>query len=76
MLTQFAAPSSDAIPLHVVSEDALEAWLDDQTETTRNWISANGFTGVLEQALIVPSENGGLAMALAGHLKESVGNLR
>ncbi len=67
MSTQFAAPSSDAVPLHVLSEDTLNAWLEDQTDATRNWIAANGFTGAIGQSLIVPGETNSMAMALAGY---------
>ncbi len=67
MSMQFAAPSSDALPLHVLSEDALDAWLEDHTDTTRSWIAANGFTGAIGQSLLVPGEDGRMAMALAGY---------
>ncbi|WP_299562467.1 M17 family metallopeptidase [uncultured Sulfitobacter sp.] len=67
MLLKFAEPSQDALALHILDEDTLDAWLDAQGDATRNWIAANGFTGAIGQALIVPSGNGEAAMALAGY---------
>jgi leucyl aminopeptidase len=63
----FAAAASDAIDLHVLSNDAVAGWLADQTPATAAWIEANAFTGAIGQALIIPGADGRPAMALAGY---------
>lgn len=63
----FATPSDTTLPLHVLEEDQLASWLPDQTAPVANWVGANGFTGALGQALIVPDADGKPMMALAGY---------
>lgn len=63
----FAAPDTPAIPLHVVSEHALDGWLSHQPETVTAWVRATGFSGALGRALLIPDAAGGIAMALAGY---------
>jgi len=63
----FADDSSDAIPLHVIEADALEAWCEDQSEQTQRWIASNSFKAVLGSSLLVPRADGAPVMALAGY---------
>ena len=63
---QFAAQTSNAIPVHVISEDRLKNWLKDQDRKTQNWVETNGFGGALGQALIVPAHDGAPDFALIG----------
>ncbi len=63
----FAAPSSDAIPVHVLATDAFDPWLAGQPDRVKAWVRANGFKGAQGQALIVPDPDGTPMMALAGY---------
>ena len=63
----FAATGDDALPLHVLSRDALDTWLDQQTPQVANWVKAQGFTGALGQAVVVPDADGKAALAVAGY---------
>ena len=67
MTRTFADPGTPAIPLHVIAEDGLEAWLATQPEATARWLRATGFTAALGQAAPVPDGAGGIAFAVAGY---------
>ena len=67
MTLTFADPGTPAIPLHVIAEDGLEAWLAAQPEATARWLRATGFTAALGQAAPVPDGAGGIAFAVAGY---------
>jgi len=67
MTLTFANPGTPAIPLHVIAEDGLEAWLATQPEATARWLRATGFTAALGQAAPVPDGAGGIAFAVAGY---------
>ncbi|MBO9431030.1 leucyl aminopeptidase family protein [Sulfitobacter sp. R18_1] len=71
MSAEFAAPSANALPLHVLSETALEGWLADQPGAVQAWVKASGFVGGLGQALVVPGAEGAPVMALAGYGSEA-----
>ncbi|WP_299880772.1 M17 family metallopeptidase [uncultured Sulfitobacter sp.] len=67
-MTLAFAPATDiAIPLHVLEETALKGWLDAQDDATRAWVTAQGFTGAIGQALSLPDATGTPHMALAGY---------
>jgi leucyl aminopeptidase len=67
MSAEFATASDTTLPLHVLSEDALEKWRAEQDASVQAWVEASGFTGSLGQALVVPGAEGKPAMALAGY---------
>ena len=67
MSLTFAPDNTSAIPLHVIAEDALDAWLADQPDALRTWVGAAGFTGALGRVLLVPDDAGTPRMALAGY---------
>ncbi len=67
MSLTFAPPSENAIPLHVIATDAVDAFLAKQPERVKTWVNAVGFTGALGSAVAVPSDYGGIALALAGY---------
>ena len=67
MRLTFAAAGTPAIPLHLVTEDACEAWIDDQAPQVAAWVRAAGFTGALGRTITVPGADGGIAMAVAGY---------
>jgi leucyl aminopeptidase len=71
MLAKFADPKSHAIPLHLVSEDQLDNWLGGQPASVSSWIVANSFTGALGQALVIPTADGSVQMAVAGYGTET-----
>ena len=71
MSAEFATPSANALPLHVLSEAALEGWLADQPGAVQAWVKASGFSGGLGQALVVPGEEGTPALALVGYGTEA-----
>lgn len=67
MPLSFAPNDTPALPLHVIASDECDAWLTGQTEATRAWVAANGFTGAIGQALLIPGADGAPVMALAGY---------
>ena len=67
MSLSFAAASDKAIPLHVVSEDDFPAWSKDQNASAQAWISAQGFTGALGQAVTIPGTDGAPGIAAVGY---------
>ncbi|WP_317056784.1 leucyl aminopeptidase family protein [Roseovarius rhodophyticola] len=67
MPLKFAAENADAIPVHVLEQEDVEAWLADQQKRTQTWVNASGFTGALGQITLVPSSDGAIEMALAGY---------
>lgn len=67
MSLSFAVPASDAIDLYILSQDAVDDWLNHQAPATSAWVGANAFTGRIGQALVVPGADGLPAMALAGY---------
>ncbi|WP_093916625.1 leucyl aminopeptidase family protein [Sulfitobacter marinus] len=71
MPAKFADPKSHAVPLHLVAEDQLDAWLSGQAAPVSKWVEANNFTGALGQALVVPAIDGAAQMAIAGYGNET-----
>ncbi|TMM52428.1 leucyl aminopeptidase family protein [Sulfitobacter sabulilitoris] len=63
----FATPSDAALPLHLVAEADFDGWIADQPDSVKTWVGANGFTGALGQALVVPGPGGAPELALAGY---------
>ncbi|MEQ6249717.1 leucyl aminopeptidase family protein [Sulfitobacter sp. HNIBRBA3233] len=66
MSLTFAADGPDALPLHILEEDAVDAWLDTQEARDAAWVRAMGFTGGIGQALVLPGPDGAPARALIG----------
>ncbi|QGX97160.1 leucyl aminopeptidase family protein [Roseovarius faecimaris] len=67
MSLKFADNTADAIPLHVIAQDALEDWLADQPAPVTSWVQATGFTAALGSALAIPDADGAVSMALVGY---------
>jgi leucyl aminopeptidase len=61
------ATADRPVPLHVVTEDGLSAWLEGQDARTAGWLRAAGFTGGLGQAVALPDEDGAPVLAIAGY---------
>lgn len=62
----FAADGAGAKPLHLVTKDGLEAWLDTLDTTQRAWAEASGFTGAAGQVLLFPDASGTVTAAAGG----------
>ncbi|MFN2306952.1 MAG: M17 family metallopeptidase [Paracoccaceae bacterium] len=58
MSLSFAAPTADAIPVHVVDADAPDAVLSTLSGTQRNWAKAQGFSGGAGAVLSLPTADG------------------
>ena len=71
MPLSFAEPTDPFVPLHVIAQPDLDAWLADQPEHVGRWVVANGFTAALGQTLLVPGEGGETICALAGYGTEA-----
>ena len=71
MTSFFAQSVSNAIPVHILEEEAVTSWVESQTDAVQQWVAANDFSGRLGQALLVPPQEGGSAMALVGYGKQS-----
>jgi leucyl aminopeptidase len=71
MSLTFAVPGTAAIPLHIVTEDACDAWIEDQAPQVAAWLRSTGFTGALGRAVVVPDAEGGIAMAVGGFGSEA-----
>lgn len=67
MILAFAPATDTAVPLHVIEETALDAWLDGQDDATRAWVGTMGFTGGIGQALCLPDAGGTPRIAIAGY---------
>ncbi|MCA0908188.1 leucyl aminopeptidase family protein [Ruegeria marisrubri] len=67
MILSFAPSSDPSIPLHVIAQPDLDNWLQDQPDTARAWVAANGFTGAMGQTLLVPDAHGAVDFVLAGY---------
>ncbi len=66
MSLRFADPSSEAYPLHVLSEEELQIWLETKPTDVQNWVTAHGFKGKIGQALTLPGTMG-VTAALVGY---------
>ncbi len=66
MPTGFAENDHNAVPITLVSSADAAAWTQRQPEMVRAWISANDFKGKLNDCLLVPAADGGLAQVLFG----------
>jgi leucyl aminopeptidase len=66
MTLAFAAHDTNAIPAYLLAQDAVEAWLETQSDAAKAWATAHSFTGAIGQALTFPGENG-ISMAAIGY---------
>ncbi len=62
MTLTFAPADADAIPLHVIDADKLDAIPD----AARAWAETQGFKGAAGSVLTIPDADGAVAMALVG----------
>lgn len=67
MPLSFADPTVDAIPVHVVTPDDLDAALEGLTAQSRAWSQAQGFSAGLGEILVLPESDGQIAGVLVGY---------
>jgi leucyl aminopeptidase len=54
----FAANAESSLPLHLVTESRLEAWLGDQDASAREWLAATRFRAERHQLAVLPDSSG------------------
>lgn len=62
----FAPPESASIPLHLVTTEGLDSWLDSQPGRVRTWLQAQGFTAAPGRLALIPDAGGALQAAALG----------
>ncbi|MFD1344764.1 leucyl aminopeptidase family protein, partial [Litorisediminicola beolgyonensis] len=67
MTLSFAAPDTDALPLHLIAQGTASDWAADQSDSVQAWVAASGFDGALGSTLMIPGADGAPAAALAGY---------
>ncbi|MEM6587567.1 MAG: leucyl aminopeptidase family protein [Pseudomonadota bacterium] len=67
MPPKFSDAKSNAIPLHVIDQEDLDAFLEAQPARVSSWASAAEFNAGLGTHLLIPSEDGALKAVLAGY---------
>lgn len=60
------APAPGDVPIDLVDEAGLEAWLDSQAESTRRWVRASGFEARPHTRCLVPDARHELDSVLVG----------
>jgi leucyl aminopeptidase len=58
--------SSSPVPLWLLYDDEVEAWLTAQPKHARAWVAENNFKGEKHRVLLIPDSNGTLALAVGG----------
>jgi len=66
MPLSFATDTTDAIDLHIVSQDDAAGWLDVMPTATAAWARASGFNGGVGQAISLPATADLPALAAVG----------
>lgn len=64
-------PTATAIPIHAVTEDGWQSWLDGRAEVERNWLAANGFKPGRGRSAVVPGTDGAIAAIVLGLGKDA-----
>jgi leucyl aminopeptidase len=62
----FAPNDAPSIPLHLVTAEGFDAWLETQPERVRTWIAAQGFTAAPSKLALIPDQAGALQAAALG----------
>lgn len=53
-----------SLPVHVLKEKQVAAWLKQQPATTRNWLDSNGFKPQAGMVSLIPGKDGAFASAV------------
>ncbi|WP_128253220.1 leucyl aminopeptidase family protein [Falsirhodobacter deserti] len=67
MTLAISAPDATSRPLHIVSAEALEGWLAQQTAPVSAWLRGSGFAAALGDLRLLPGIDGAPAAAVIGH---------
>jgi len=67
MTMRFSEISAETLPLHLIEQTKLDAWIADQPDRVARWVKSNGFKAKLGQVLVIPGANGAPEAALAGY---------
>ena len=67
MTPAFADPESPSRALHVVSSDALAAWLERQPHHWQTWLTGQVFEASLGETRLLPGEDGSIMAAVTGN---------
>jgi leucyl aminopeptidase len=62
----FAPAATGALPLWLVTDGTLHAWLAEAAPEVANWVRANGFQAEKQRVLMLPGASGNPAGALVG----------
>ena len=65
-LATFAAADTASIPLHAVTSEGLQDWLDTHPGRVRAWLQAVDFKAGNGETLCVPDAAGGVSLAVFG----------
>ncbi|MDJ0609286.1 MAG: leucyl aminopeptidase family protein [Kiloniellales bacterium] len=63
--------AAETIPITLLAEEALDAWLAGQDDAVRRWVAATGFKAKAGSHCLLPEAGGGLARVLAGYDPDS-----
>lgn len=63
--------SANPITITPIAEDAFENWLSDQSDSTKAWVSANGFEAKRGTQLSLPGSDGALGTVLIGYVDDA-----
>ncbi len=66
LIAQGAASGAGSLPLWLVGENTLSAWLAEQSSATATWVRANGFLAEKHRVLMLPGTNGNVGGAVVG----------
>ncbi|MEM9432107.1 MAG: leucyl aminopeptidase family protein, partial [Pseudomonadota bacterium] len=66
MGARFSGGETAGVPIHVISAETADAWIDALDPPLATWARANRFRGALGSSLVVPDASGGVASVLAG----------
>lgn len=66
MTPEFSQNPDSAIPIYVVTTDDLSNTLDQLDDAARGWVTANGFSAKLSEAVVIPGADGAIRTVLAG----------
>ncbi|MEM9394041.1 MAG: leucyl aminopeptidase family protein [Pseudomonadota bacterium] len=67
----FADPAAQALPVHVLTKDALEAWVSEAPAAWQTLVVEQGFKAKLGQSLLLPGPDGATEAVLAGYGTQS-----
>ncbi len=62
----FCSLTEARIPLHLLTRDQLEGWLDQAEASVRRWVETSGFSARPESLLLIPDAKGELLAVLCG----------